>query len=133
MASFDQWATPTSQKAASASLYDAGGFDDELPPPSSDQPQGSSYVKTALSSRGPVIETKNSHLLELTQPPTWQTDAGESWRCLAPQGLLRQTNYGPFPKICARIRPSPTLAPTQRFRFAQSARFPLTSSYAAIT
>jgi len=82
MATFDQWAAPASQRRAQASLYDSGGFDDEPPPPSENAPQGSSFVQSQLRSRAPLIETKNSHLLALENPPAWQTDDGSRRRPL---------------------------------------------------
>jgi hypothetical protein len=83
MSTFDQWAAPASQQNATASLYDSGGFDDEPPPPSENmRPQGSSFIQKSARSRGPVIETKNSHLLALTSPAPWQSDEGTLWRPL---------------------------------------------------
>jgi lipid-binding SYLF domain-containing protein len=82
MSNFDQWAAPSSKDKAAASLYDSGGFDDEPPPPSSNNnnnktsPSGSnSFISSQMNSRAPVLETKNSHLLSLSGPQTWQSDS----------------------------------------------------------
>lgn len=74
---FLNYAAPSSEDRAKASLYESGGFDDAPPPSSTPAPGGSSFISQSLSNRTrPLIETKNSHLLGLERKPDWQTDDG---------------------------------------------------------